>query len=192
MGEPINRFYPPRDIDLAWSRLLLSLYGTGQHSGVPQWSGHLENACLAPSEIPDLYDVMPSSASDEVRNSYRRILSPTGRSNEQWMGDICRAVEEYSPFDRVTDMTMQINHREADGAWIVGLYNPRGARRGDVENSGSILNHAFTAHEVLHARAPIRAARLLYGWPATTTLERRGNDLHVTVGPGGTAVLEIK
>lgn len=191
MGEPINKFYPPREIDLAWSRLLLSLYGTGQHSGVPQWSGHLENACLCASEIPDLFDVMPSAASDEVRSSYRRILSPAGRSNEQWMGDICRAAEEYSPFDRATDLTLQINRREADGAWIVGLHNPRGARRGDVENSGSILNDAFTAHEVLHARAPIHSARLLYAWPAATTLDRRGDDLHVTVGPGGSAVLEI-
>ena len=78
-----------------------------------------------------------------------------------------------------------------DGAWIVGLYNPRGAWRGDVWKTGSVTNSAFTIKEILKPRFNFRSARLLYQWPELNELKHCGDELHITVGPGGLVILEI-
>jgi len=86
---------------------------------------------------------------------------------------------------------MQISRRESDGAWIVGLYNPWGAKRGDVSNIGSILDQGCTIHDVLRPKFPIANVRSVHAWPTGTGVTVRNGELLITVGPGGTLVVEI-
>ena len=87
---------------------------------------------------------------------------------------------------------MQINRRSADGAWIVGLYNPWGAERGDVANVGSILDEGCTMHDTLRPMFSLKSARAIHAWPRNSGITQNGNDIQVAVGPGGTLILEVK
>jgi hypothetical protein len=88
-------------------------------------------------------------------------------------------------------MLLQINHRARDNAWIIGLYNPYGAYRGDVANLGSVLEADCMQRETLRMKSPIRTARALYAWPAGSGIERQGDELVATIGPGGTLIVEV-
>jgi hypothetical protein len=86
---------------------------------------------------------------------------------------------------------MQINRRKRDGDWILGLYNPWGATRGDVGNVGSVLDDACTTRATLRPRIAVRSLKVLYGWPNGTMARRRDDEIEVVIGPGGTLVLAI-
>ena len=86
---------------------------------------------------------------------------------------------------------MQINYRRSDGAWIIGLYNPWGAERGDVANVGSVLDEGCAIGDVLRPKFTVKSARTLYAWPGGSRMSQRDNDIHIAVGPGGTLILEV-
>ncbi len=197
---PVARWYKPRPIDIAWAQIKNGLYGLLVGAGHSAWTGLQEAGYYPPCYYPELFDIIPSNAPAETFASYRQIVA-VGESD--WPCQIERipvanqfktlaaALQQFSPFERAADLVMQINYREADQTWIVGLYNPRGARRGDTQNSGSILNPAFDVWETLLPKFKMKAARFLYGWPESTALEVRGESLHIHVGAGGLAILEV-
>jgi hypothetical protein len=116
-----------------------------------------------------------------------RTALPKGSPSDQ----LIQAARELSPLARTTRLPMQINHRQSDGAWIVGLYNPWGARRGDVSRTGSILTESCTVREQLRPKFRVQSARAIHAWPASSTLTVANDALQATVGPGGTLILEI-
>jgi hypothetical protein len=101
------------------------------------------------------------------------------------------AVERLSPVSRSGVLPMQINFREADGAWLFALYNPFGARRGDVQGVGSVLDHRCTATEQMRPRFAWKSARAIYAWPENSTLSVDGKELQAVVGPGGVLIVEV-
>lgn len=203
IGGKVCRWYEPREIDFVWSNLIRYLFGPVhyiENGELADFSGAHEISCLSPCASPCIFDIVLSDGPKEIWSDYQQVIAIGSGSapecaerrpmSEQY-GFIANTLNERSPFWRATDVTMQINRREADGAWIIGLFNPRGAIRGDVWDTGSILNNAFAVSETLHSRAPVRSARLLYGQPDPTSFERRGDDLHVVVAPGGVAIVEV-
>jgi hypothetical protein len=64
--------------------------------------------------------------------------------------------------------------------------------RGNVETVGSVLDEGCTIKDTLVPKFSIKSARPLYAWPEASRVQLNGNNLDVTVGPGGTLVLEIK
>ena len=89
---------------------------------------------------------------------------------------------------------MQINRRKSDGAWLVALYNPWGAEREAARMAwgASLSTSGYTISDVLRPRFAVKSARAIYAWPDASKLSRKGNDIHVAVGPGGTLILEVK
>jgi hypothetical protein len=102
------------------------------------------------------------------------------------------AVRELSPIDRSSHLPMQINYRASDRAWIVALYNPWGARRGDVYDTGSLLDPECAQRDVLRPRFALAKVKTLHAWPESSHAEMKAREVHVTVGPGGTLVLELQ
>jgi len=171
-----------------------SAYAARKDGGKP------EADCYAPCVAPEVFDLVPSDAPQAVWDRYQRIIaignvpSPAGAKvvpAEDQVEAILQAIKDLSPFDRGSRLPMQINHRAADGAWIVGLYNPWGANRGDVDNTGSLLDDGCAQQDVIRAKSSFKNAQILHAWPAGSRMEVRGDELHVTVGPGGSLVLEI-
>ncbi len=162
-------------------------------------SGIAEADCYAPCVVPEVFDIVPSDAPENVWTRYKEVI-PVGAGThpnakivprEQQLAQIIASANALSPFERSTHLPMQINHRCKDGAWIVGLYNPWGARRGDVANVGSLLDDACAQRDTLRARFPIKSAKVLHAWPAGTELARSNDSLEIVVGPGGTLILEV-
>jgi hypothetical protein len=87
---------------------------------------------------------------------------------------------------------MQVNRRAADGAWILALYNPWGAVRGDVEATGSVLDPACRQRDVIAAKPGVQSARVLHAWPEGTTAKLQDGAVACDVGPGGTLILEVR
>ncbi|KXK36500.1 MAG: hypothetical protein UZ16_OP3001001473 [Candidatus Hinthialibacteria bacterium OLB16] len=104
---------------------------------------------------------------------------------------VIQTVRERSPIECSGDLSIQINHRDADNAWIIGLYNPWGAERGDVYGTGSVLDPQSARHGVLRPKFEFSSAKVIHAWPEECKLEASEMHLEVTVGPGGTMILEI-
>ena len=77
--------------------------------------------------------MVPADASAEVWRDYKEVI-PVGAASvpagakacppDEVFDRLSAAVGRLSPFERSSHLPMQINYRKADGAWIVGLYNP--------------------------------------------------------------------
>lgn len=162
-------------------------------------SGKAEAACYPPCALPEVFDVVPSDAPAEVLAEYRELIpvgsaAPAGAKpcppNEVY-DRLAAAVRKWAPFERKSHLPTQINQRKSDGAWIVGLYNPWGAVRGDVENIGSVLNDACAIQDVLRPTFAAGSVRTLHAWPAGSQASLQEKEIHVTVGPGGVLILEV-
>ncbi|NOX56443.1 MAG: hypothetical protein GXP27_18765 [Planctomycetes bacterium] len=164
-------------------------------------AGRAEAECYPPSALPELFDIVPADASAEVWSNYRVVVPvdgsrppagiKTATAGSAWEL-LAEAARELSPFDRSTHLPMQINRRISDGAWIVGLYNPWGAHRGDVYGLGSILAAECTVRERLRPKFALESARAIHAWPDGSGLTVAADGtLEATVGPGGTLILEV-
>jgi hypothetical protein len=192
---------PPPD-GRPWDRLLKALYRHGPAdaaNAVRQDNGQAEVACYPPCAIPEVFDVVPSDAPEKLWARYEEVIqaeagtAPASAYPEDQLADrLLAAAKKLSPFSRTSHLIMQVNRRRADQAWIIGLYNPWGAVRGDVFGSGSILDPGCTQRDVLHATFSIKSARVLYAWPQESGLKRKGDDLEATVGPGGLLIAEVR
>ena len=202
IGGKLQHWISPRAIDLDWAKVKDALYPQPASVAAKAASelAQREVACYAPSPYPEMFDVVPSDAPDNLWSSYREVISigdghaPDGAQRGPVDTQIARlnaAIEKWSPLKRTGDMLMQINFRAGDKAWIIGLYNPYGAYRGNVADAGSILEEGCIQRETIHMKNPVKSARILHAWPAGTGIERRGDDLEATVGPGGTLIVEV-
>lgn len=198
-GE-FQRRFPPREIDLAWAKVRDAIYSPSPAAGATSALARSEAACYAASRYPELFDVTPSDAPEEHWSQYREVIAigdghapacaVRGPVDAQ-LTRLAAAMEKWSPLTRSGDMPLQINLRARDQAWILGLYNPDGAHRGDSAGSGSILEESCRRREVLRMKSALKSARVLHAWPAGTGIERRGDDLEATVGPGGALIVEV-
>lgn len=184
-----------------WNQLLSSLSNTSE-AGSPNVSqfGKAEAVCYPAWVIPEIFDIVPSDAPAEVWNGYQsivafdqsvapeaaRIVEPGGFASAA-----IQAARDLSPIEYSANFSVQINHRPSDSAWIVALYNPWGAERGDVYATGSVLDPASAQHTVLKPKFSFSNTKVLYAWPEESKLIPRENELEVTIGPGGILVLEI-
>lgn len=175
-----------------WARLQAALFQPGPtdlaNAARPN-SGRAEVACYAPCVVPEVFDIVPSDAPQRAWKSYQTAI-------EVGAGDfssdrVVTLARELSPFELTPHLPMQINRRKRDGDWILGLYNPWGATRGDVGNVGSVLDDACTTRATLRPRIAVRSLKVLYGWPNGTMARRRDDEIEVVIGPGGTLVLAI-
>jgi hypothetical protein len=163
-------------------------------------SGIAEADCYAPCVVPEVFDIVPADAPASVWKNYEEIIQVGAGTHldakifprEKQLAEIIASANRLSPFERSTHLPMQINHRRKDGAWIIGLYNPWGARRGDVANVGSLLDDDCAQREKLRAKFAVKSAKVLHAWPEGTGLTHSGDALEAVVGPGGTLIAEIK
>lgn len=196
----LQRSIPPRSIDLDWAKVKDAIYPQPAAGKTGSDLAQKEVGCYAPSPYPEIFDVVPSDAPDAIWSSYREVIpvgdghTPAGAQRgpiDEQIAKFASAMQRWSPLTRSSDMLMQINYRDSDKAWIIGLYNPYGACRGNVADTGSILEEGCTQRETIRMKSPVKSARQLHAWPAGTGMERRGDELEATVGPGGTLILEV-
>ncbi len=209
VGEPytplaivMDASFPPPD-PAPWLALKHALFTHGpidSKCAARPGGGRAEAECYGSCMVPEIYDLVPSDASPEVWRRYKRVLAiapgpapqdavhcrPGTAASE--LVDACRSL---SPFEQQTRLPMQINRRGTDGAWIVALYNPWGAQRGDVEGAGSTLDPGCTVGELLRVNVPVKSMRTLHAWPEGTHARLVGDEVRADVGPGGTLILEL-
>jgi hypothetical protein len=147
-----------------------------------------EAVCYPPMALPEVFDVVPSDAPPALMQSYSTVIPA---SQENAVALLSEAVDRLCPFRRASSMPMQINRRLSDGAWILGLYNPWGATRGDVDNTGSVLDPECAQHDRIETKAPIDRLRVLHAWPEGTTAQAKDNTIKADLAPGATLVLEV-
>ena len=210
VGEPytpialvLDASIPPGDAG-PWAKLKAAMFQPSEADKAAasrEGAGRPEAECYPACAVPEIFDVVPSDAPAEVWARYKTVINigagrapacaktyPAAEQAER----VLAAARELSPFVRSTHLLMQINRRASDGAWIVALYNPWGAKRGDVYGVGSVLDEGCTMRDVLRPKFTVKAARAIHAWPAASGMSLEGGELHVTVGPGGTLVLEIQ
>jgi hypothetical protein len=149
--------------------------------------------------VPEIFDIVPSDAPEKVWTRYQEVIQigagthPNAKvfPQREQLAQVIASAKTLSPFERSTHLPMQINHRRKDGAWILGFYNPWGARRGDVENVGSVLDDGCAQRETLRAGFPIKSAKVIHAWPPGTEMARSNDSLEMVVGPGGTLIVEV-
>ena len=193
---------PPVDA-APWAKLKERLFryaDVDRSNETRKGKGNAEVACYPPCALPELFDIVPSDAPKSLWETYEEII-PVGRApvprgaaacpSEQVYDRLAAAVARLSPLKRSTHLPMQINRRQSDGAWIIALYNPWGACRGDVGDSGSILDEGCTTGDTLQPKFTVKSIKTIFAWPNSSTASLRGNKIHITVGPGGTLVLEV-
>lgn len=163
-------------------------------------SGAAEAACYPPWAVAELFDIVPADAPASTWKSYKEILGigtaplPEGVAaipQEEQIARVLDAAHRLAPVRRASHMPMQINFRESDGAWIVALYNPWGAVRGNIDGTGSALDGRCAQDDSLTANFPVGALRVLYAWPESSAARVEEDALLVTVGPGGSIVLAL-
>lgn len=163
-------------------------------------AGTPEVGCYPPCALPEVFDVVPSDAPESLWRSYTEIIpvetsqvpaSAKPCRSEEVYGRLADAVERLSPFARLTHLPMQINCRASDRTWIVALYNPWGAVRGDVYDTGSILDEGCAIEDIVQSKFAIASVRVIHAWPSSSGTLLEGGNIHVKVGPGGTLVLQI-
>ncbi len=206
VGEPYTPLALVLDVNVPtpdtahWMQIKTGLFQNGPEDtrcAARKNSGIAEADCYAPCVVPEVFDIVPSDAPASVWKNYEEILEVGASSKanvipqEGQLSEIIHSATIRSPFERSTHLPMQINHRRKDGAWIIGLYNPWGARRGDVDNTGSLLDDECAQREKLRAKFAVKSAKVLHAWPQGTTLTQSGNALEAVVGPGGTLIAEI-
>ncbi len=175
--------------------------GLRKEPGEITLTGADESRCYPSWAIPELFDIVPSDAPEDIWGGYQCILAfdknyapKTARLVEPsgFTDAVIQSARDLSPIECTSNLVMQINHRSADKAWIVALYNPWGAERGDVFGTGCVLDPGCVQRGVLRPKFGFSTAKVIYAWPEASNMVVRENELEVTVGPGGTLVLEIQ
>ena len=191
-----HNFFEPREDDCIWAKLATGLVDMGCDE-----ARFSEVSCYSPSVCPEIFDIVPSDAPSEIWERYEKIIAVTPGPapicaerpvQESLIEVVKNALEKLSPLQRRTDLPMQINYRQSDNTWIFGLYNPRGAKRGDVYDVGSILDASCTVQETIKPRFSFDAVRVLYSWPEESVVDVQDGNILATVGPGGTLIVEIQ
>ena len=202
VGEPFTPIALVLDANEAppdptpWSKIKEGLFSLGEEdkrNAAREGAGKAEASCYAPCGLPELFDILPSDAPEALRSEYKAVIPVTKEATPDgspWER-LQKAAADLSPFARSTHLQMQINFRGSDGAWLVALYNPWGARRGDVTQVGSVLDEGCAVTDVIAPNFPIQSARPIHAWPASSALTVTDGKLHATVGPGGTLIIEI-
>ncbi len=175
-----------------WANLKTALFqpdATGRALAARKTSHSLEAGCYAPCVVPEVFDIVPADAPHQVWSNYREVVEvgSTNFSPEQ----VIALAEKLSPFELTAHLPLQINRRQRDGAWILGLYNPWGTKRGDVESVGSMLDDGCTVRAIIRCKSQVQSLEILHGWPDGSTASRRGDEIEVVIGPGGTLVLAV-
>lgn len=153
-------------------------------------ANNAEAVCYSSMNIPEIFDILPADAPATLKAAYATVIPISAGDAAE---SLRAAVAEHCPFRRESAMSMQINHRAADGAMILGIYNPWGALRGDVENTGSVLDPECLQRDVITSTAgAIKSVRVLHAWPEGTTAKLAGRAIECAVGPGGTLILEVR
>ncbi|MDX9972542.1 MAG: hypothetical protein RBU21_06070 [FCB group bacterium] len=151
-------------------------------------SNKAEAVCYSPMNLPEMFDIVPADAPATLLQSYATVIPVTEADSAAKLRE---AADRLCPFQRKTSLSMQINRRASDGAWILGLYNPWGATRGDVDNSGSVLDPECAQNDTITAKPGVQSARILHAWPEGTTARVENDAIACDVGPGGTLILEV-
>ncbi len=151
-------------------------------------AGNAEAVCYPWMAIPEVFDIVPHDASSTLLERYEEVILASSTDAAERLR---AAVERLCPFQRKTTLSMQVNYRASDGAWVLGIYNPWGAVRGDVEASGSILDPQCVQRDVISAKSGVKSFRTLHAWPEGTGAVSDGNAIACEVGPGGTLILEV-
>lgn len=148
-----------------------------------------EAACYPWMTLPEVFDVIPADAPQALVGTYRTVIPA---ADADAADRLRAAVAEHCPFRIESTLNIQVNHRAADGAWILGIYNPWGATRGDVDNTGSILDPECRQRDQITAKTGVESARVLHAWPEGTTAKLKDGAVECEVGPGGTLILEVR
>lgn len=148
-----------------------------------------EAFCYPPMALPEVFDVIPADAPQALMDAYRTVIRT---SDADAVERLRAAVAEHCPFRLETTLNAQVNHRAADGAWILGLYNPWGATRGDVDDTGSVLDSECRQRDQITAKTAVESVRVLHAWPEGTTAQLKDRAIECEVGPGGTLILEVR
>ena len=163
--------------NLCWARLVSALYNAHQILDP-------EAICFPPSHWPELFDVIPSDTPEDIRGRYEKVFPP------EELSEFMIALQELNPIERISDMPMQINHRD-DDVWFVAIYNPRGASRGDIYGCGTIFDDRYTTRECLRPRFNYNSVKTLYSWPDSSVRILKNRDIQVDIKAGGIIILEI-
>lgn len=189
--------------DRFWKELSTALKERGEADmalATRPGSGAAEMACYPPWVTPEIFDIVPSNAPPAAWATYKVILplgtapAPEGVAEIPADEQIVRVLEvarRLAPLQRNSHMPMQINYREADASWVVALYNPWGAVRGNIYETGSILDGACTQEDTLATDVPIKALTILYAWPESCHARIEDGAALVSVGPGGLIILKL-
>lgn len=195
---------PTEPDDALWTSLASALRqrgATDEALAVLPGAGVAEMACYPPWAVAEVFDVVPSNAPAEIWKSYQEVI-PVGTAPcpegvapvtpDAQVSRILDAAQRLAPVRRSSHMPMQINYRDADGAWIIALQNPWGAVRGEVDEVGSVLDDACTQSDVISASAPIRAMNVLHAWPESSEARLEQGKVKVQLGPGGVLILALQ
>jgi hypothetical protein len=186
-----------------WEALATALTQPGPEDNaraIRPGAGGAEVPCYPPWAVAEIFDVVPSNAPPALWKGYQEII-PLGTAPlpegvapvapEEQIARVLDAARRLSPFARTSRMPMQINFRISDGAWVIGVYNPWGAIRGEVETVGSVLDEGCTQNEVLTSQTPLGGLRVLYAWPESSAARVEDESVRITVGPGGLIVFAL-
>lgn len=152
-------------------------------------ANHAEAVCYPWMALPEVFDVIPGDAPKALREGYEVVIPASSPDAAERLR---ASVSKYCPFHRETTLSMQVNRRASDGAWILGIYNPWGALRGDVATSGSVLDADCRQRDVIRATPGVKSVRVLHAWPEGTGAQRQAAAIACEVGPGGVLILEVQ
>lgn len=147
-----------------------------------------ETYCYPPMAVPEIFDILPGDAPDSLLRHYREVIPASATDAVDRFKE---AVARLCPFQQASTMPMQVNHRPKDGAWILGLYNPWGAMRGEVENIGTLFDATRAQSDVIQVKSGIEKMRIIHAWPENTDAKQSNQTIEYTIAPGGALVLEV-
>ena len=106
--------------------------------------------------------------------------------------EVRKVAHELTPFHHRSSMPFQINFRPRDGAWYLALYNPWGARRGNIMGQGALLDEGCRQTDRMHAaRGAIASCDVVYRWPVSTSAQLVDGQVEASVGPGGVLICQV-
>ena len=145
--------------------------------------------------------MIPADAPKVLWKTYREILFRwqhdqhsrcDGRSSQPGLRPAGRSRGEMLAVFALDALADADQPRRSDGAWIVALYNPWGAVAAETYMaSGSVLDEGCAIRDVIQSKLAVRSARVIHAWPSSSVASLKNNEIRVTVGPGGTLILEI-
>lgn len=175
-------WYNARPIDYVWAEIKDAIFKTNP----TYYDFAILSIC--PSIVSDVYDIVPSDTPTEILDRYDTVIKIDQNTDPE---DVLRTLIEASPFEKDGILPLQINYRESDEKWILAVYNPFGAKRGDVYNTGSELDESMNKQmRVALKYGHLRECRVLHKWNEKSSVELDGNSLVFELSPGGMLITE--